>query len=119
MTYPDHKDYGPFYDDDGKPTAEYGRYADAITRYHEEESKVGHLLADLSVGGIGPGLDREMVFRLLGEQLHRTEQQNLGRNIRVLLEAVAQLETDDRNEATVRFAATALDATKGIALPFI
>lgn len=113
--------YQPLYVD-RRPSEGYDRYARDFAAYQTQESKAAELVKAMLAHGMAEWdrpIDLDNLIRAIPTELHRTEQQHLARVVRRILEAMAIQEYDDRNEAAVRFALAALDATKGIALPFI
>ena len=117
MKKPDPKHYGPFYK--GKQeTDEFERYCRDMTRYYALSDQTKATVESLVLQLTSIGLDLDILAEVLESQ-HRTHQQNIGRNIVVILQALATLSYDDRNEATVRMAQTASAAVDTISIPYI
>lgn len=124
MQQPDVKDYGDFYDADKQPTSEYERFNRDLARYATVSALAEGVVHALLAAESERVRQDDYASALRIE--HRTHQQGLARQVRELLvaltsvlEGMAEMEYDDRNEGMVRFARAALEATKDIGLPLI
>lgn len=97
-------------------------YTNFVHDNHRWENCVSRALAILEslrvASGMSDGLTMEMFADAL-THMHRTEQQLTANSVMKILQAMAVMDYDLRNEATVKMAQTACAAIDGIALPFI
>jgi hypothetical protein len=115
MKQPNPMEYMPIYGKDMEITESGQEYQRLFAEYQTHQIKAGRLVVELLTNS---EVDVEVLLEAIQGE-HRTHQQCAARTVRRILEAMAQLQTDGRNEATVRFAMAALAATENIGLPLI